>query len=162
MLIKRKLFSVMDEEGNLGYYLYNESTGEEKLFSSSDKEEKKRKHKIRLEDINSHRGLGRSLIISGLSGGGLAGTLGGYGGKKYVEKLDKRGDYTDRELVTKASRAGALGGAALGTGMALIGKNYKAIPVVAGLSAIGAAAGARKNTRARLEKRRMIEDNMED
>ena len=23
----------MDEEGNLGYYLYNESTGEEKLFS---------------------------------------------------------------------------------------------------------------------------------
>ena len=40
MLIKRKLFSVMDEEGNLGYYLYNESTGEEKLFSIVDEEER--------------------------------------------------------------------------------------------------------------------------
>ena len=33
MIVKRKLYSVMDEEGNLGYYLYNESTGEEKMFS---------------------------------------------------------------------------------------------------------------------------------
>lgn len=36
MLIKRKFFSILDEEGNLGYYLYDESTGEEKLFSSVD------------------------------------------------------------------------------------------------------------------------------
>ncbi len=34
MIIKRKLFSFIDENGNLGYHLYNESTGEEKLFSS--------------------------------------------------------------------------------------------------------------------------------
>ena len=34
MIVKRKLYSVMDEEGNLGYYLYNESTGEEKLFAT--------------------------------------------------------------------------------------------------------------------------------
>ena len=33
MIVKRKLFSFIDEEGNLGYYLYNETTGEEKLFS---------------------------------------------------------------------------------------------------------------------------------
>ena len=33
MLIKRKLYSVIDEEGNLGYYLYDESTGEDKLFA---------------------------------------------------------------------------------------------------------------------------------
>ena len=33
MIVKRKLYSVMDEEGNLGYYLYDESTGEEKMFS---------------------------------------------------------------------------------------------------------------------------------
>ena len=31
-MIKNKLYSVMDEEGNLGYYLYNESTGEEKII----------------------------------------------------------------------------------------------------------------------------------
>ena len=33
MIVKRKLYSVIDEEGNLGYYFYDESTGEEKLFS---------------------------------------------------------------------------------------------------------------------------------
>ena len=44
MIVKRKLYSVMDEEGNQGYYLYDESTGEEKLFSE------KRKNVIRLVD----------------------------------------------------------------------------------------------------------------
>ena len=44
MIVKKKLFSVMDEEGNQGYYLYDESTGEEKLFSE------KRKNVIRLVD----------------------------------------------------------------------------------------------------------------
>ena len=29
MIVKRKLYSVIGEEGNLGYYLYDESTGEE-------------------------------------------------------------------------------------------------------------------------------------
>ena len=38
MIVKRKVFNVMDEEGNLGYYLYNESTGEEKLFSVVEEE----------------------------------------------------------------------------------------------------------------------------
>lgn len=38
MIVKRKLFSVIDEEGNLGYYLYNEATGEEKLFSVVEEE----------------------------------------------------------------------------------------------------------------------------
>ncbi len=38
MIVKRKLFSVMDEEGNQGYYLYNEATGEEKLFSVVEEE----------------------------------------------------------------------------------------------------------------------------
>ncbi len=33
MIVKRKLFSFIDEDGNLGYCLYNEATGEEKLFS---------------------------------------------------------------------------------------------------------------------------------
>lgn len=39
MIVKRKVFSVIDKEGNLGYYLYDEATGEEKLFSEK-KEEK--------------------------------------------------------------------------------------------------------------------------
>ena len=33
MLVKKKLYSVMDEEGNLGYYLYDESNGEERMFA---------------------------------------------------------------------------------------------------------------------------------
>ncbi len=40
MIVKRKLFSFIDEDGNLGYYLYNESTGEEKLFSVVEEEER--------------------------------------------------------------------------------------------------------------------------
>ena len=38
MIVKRKLFSFIDEDGNQGYYLYNESTGEEKLFSVVEEE----------------------------------------------------------------------------------------------------------------------------
>ena len=38
MIVKRKLFSFIDEDGNLGYYLYNEATGEEKLFSVVEEE----------------------------------------------------------------------------------------------------------------------------
>ena len=38
MIIKRKLFSFIDQDGNLGYYLYNEATGEEKLFSVVEEE----------------------------------------------------------------------------------------------------------------------------
>ena len=40
MIVKRKLYSVMDEEGNQGYYLYNEATGEEKLFSVVEEEQR--------------------------------------------------------------------------------------------------------------------------
>ena len=48
MLVKRKLFSVIDEEGNLGYYLYDESNREEKLFSVEDDEkDSSKKSKIR-------------------------------------------------------------------------------------------------------------------
>ena len=38
MKVKRKLYSVVDEDGNLGYYLYDESNGEEKLFSVVEEE----------------------------------------------------------------------------------------------------------------------------
>lgn len=38
MKLYRKLFSFIDEEGNLGYYFYDENTGEEKLFSVVEEE----------------------------------------------------------------------------------------------------------------------------
>jgi hypothetical protein len=50
----------MDEEGNLGYYLYNESTGEEKLFSVVEEEE-------RLYFLGEHRGkFGKGGTASGV------------------------------------------------------------------------------------------------
>ena len=60
MIVKRKLYSVMDEEGNLGYYLYNESTGEEKLFSAVRKEAlfpKGTYRNLPLEYVDSNRGI---------------------------------------------------------------------------------------------------------
>ena len=57
-MIKNKLYSVMDEEGNLGYYLYNEDTGEEKLFSVVEEE--------RLYFLGEHRGkFGKGGTASG-------------------------------------------------------------------------------------------------
>lgn len=38
MIVKRKLFSFIDKDGNQGYYLYNKNTGEEKLFSVIEEE----------------------------------------------------------------------------------------------------------------------------
>ena len=38
-MIKNKLYSVIDEEGNQGYYLYNEATGEERIFADLDEED---------------------------------------------------------------------------------------------------------------------------
>lgn len=61
MIVKRKLYSVMDEEGNQGYYLYNESTGEEKLFSVEDDEkDSSKKSKIRTA--------GKIAALSGTAG----------------------------------------------------------------------------------------------
>ena len=58
MIVKRKLYSVIDEEGNMGYYLYDESTGEEKLFSIVEEE--------RLYFLGEHRGkFGKGGTASG-------------------------------------------------------------------------------------------------
>ena len=59
MIVKRKLFSFIDEDGNQGYYLYNESTGEEKLFSVVEDE--------RLYFLGEHRGkFGKGGTASGV------------------------------------------------------------------------------------------------
>ena len=81
----------MDEEGNLGYYLYNEATGEEKLFSKGGKE------KMGLEDQDTldiyenrkRRAVNRNKllpIVSG-TGGAMIGGLLGSASKKHSGKL---------------------------------------------------------------------------
>lgn len=164
MLIKKKLFSVLDEEGNLGYYLYDEYTGEEKMFS----EKKRNRNNVALEDVDSHRGLGRSVVVPTLLTGipsGVGGAVGGYVAKRHAEKLDREG-HSDEKILKGAKRrggeAGAIGGAALGLGAGLAFKKAglnPAIPTIVGAAggALGGYLGAGKNTKDRLMKRRMKE-----
>lgn len=59
MIVKRKLYSVIDEEGNLGYYLYDETTSEKKLFSVVEDE--------RLYFLGEHKGkFGKGGTASGV------------------------------------------------------------------------------------------------
>ena len=123
MLIKRKVFSVIDEEGNLGYYLYNEATGEEKLFSVVEEEREFAKRDLIdeefLEDHEARKKNDRRSAKVGLTAlGGVAGMypgaylgggkgalvgaavgagLGYLGGKKIGKKSDERYDKLRRK-----------------------------------------------------------------
>ena len=180
MLIKRKVyFSAIDEE-----------TGEERLFSADSiitEEEylKLYSERTKLEDIQSHRGLGRSLVF-----GGVPGAIGGYVGKSAANKADEEGK-SDKEIMkaakSSATKAGLIG-AGVGTavnaknlkeshraltelGTKALGNRSKAAKISAGAhvagTAIGAAItagaarwGAKKNTEKRLAKR-AIKDSEE-
>lgn len=150
MIVKRKLYSVMDEEGNLGYYFYNESTGEEKLFSVEDEKDSPKKSKIRTA--------GKIAALGGTAGSlGIAiptayklNKLQNEVGDKVAKKYNVRNAggllfFGDRANVTKAAKvhdralrrignnrlvkaggiaADALAGAAiLGTGAYLYGRH---------------------------------------
>ena len=45
----------------------------ERLFSKRNKEKKDKRNRIALEDVNSHRGLGRSAILGALAPGMIGG-----------------------------------------------------------------------------------------
>lgn len=65
----------MDEEGNLGYYLYNEATGEEKLFSVVDEERLfARSEKERAEEEAWDNKVEGAYKKVGLAGAGVAAT----------------------------------------------------------------------------------------
>lgn len=148
-----------------------------KLYSEK---EEKRVKRIKLSEINSHRGLGRSLLL-----GGGPGAVAGYVGKKAAENADEQG-LSDHEIKKAASTKGAKAGALLGgtVGVACGLKNAALSQRVAkhlgvkrgagtalagavgtGLSgaavgALGGYLGAEKNTRTRLKKRRDLENSM--
>lgn len=140
-----------------------------RFYSDGEKMEKR----IKLSDIKSHRGLGRSLVF-----GGLHGALGGLAGNKEADIADEEGA-SDAEIIRRASKKGAKTGGAIGAGLGAV----TSIPSVIALganggvkgtalgvgSALGAAAvggatgaiggylGAGKNARKRTEKRRLLE-----
>ena len=121
--------------------------------------------RIRLEDIKSHRGLGRSFI------GGLPGALGGYVGKKAADRADAEGK-SDEEIkkiaAKKATRTGAAIGGAIGLanaassgfvlhkvgagGRKIATNAVRDIAIATGLGALGSRLGAKKNTKERLKK----------
>lgn len=140
----------------------------------SDGESKKKK--IKLSDIESHRGLGRSLFL-----GGLQGAVGGYAGKNEADAADEEGA-SDSEIIRRAGKKGLKVGAATGAGLgavsylpyaAVAGKSLGGAKGVAaglgtlaggsllgaGAGALGGHLGAKKNARTRIEKRRLMESN---
>lgn len=127
--------------------------------------------RTRLEDVKSHRGLGRNFLV-----GGVEGALGGYVGKKAANKADAEGksDEEIKKIATKkATKAGALIGGTSALVSAIVGdRKLKKLDYTklgragiaagtlaagAGLSALGARLGAKKNTEVRLKKRKKID-----
>lgn len=182
-MIRRRLYSYNEPEERL-YSTGNEDLDilMERAFCEgyeyaqrefAEKEEKK-KRKIKLSDIDSHRGLGRSLIL-----GGPHGAFGGFAGKKAAEVADEEG-LSDVEIRKAAGKRGALVGAGLGalaagTNVAIqnnmikrmggkLGTGYKVVvPLAAAASgALGGYLGADKNTKTRLKKRKEMERDLED
>lgn len=142
-----------------------------RFYSDGEKKEKR----IKLSDIQSHRGLGRSLFF-----GGLHGAVGGLAGKNEADVADEEGA-SDAEIIRRASKKGAKVGGAVGAGMGAAssipyiiaagshgGVKGAALGVgsAAGLTAVSAAQGAlggylgaNKNARKRTEKRRVMESS---
>lgn len=142
-----------------------------RFYSDGEKKEKR----IKLSDIQSHRGLGRSLFL-----GGLHGAVGGLAGKNEADVADEEGA-SDAEIIRRASKKGAKVGGAVGAGTGAAfsiphiiaagshgGVKGAALGVgsAAGLTAVGAAQGAlggylgaNKNARKRTEKRRVLESS---
>jgi hypothetical protein len=176
MYIRRKVFSVLqDESGEERYFSTTDYVYDDRMFSK-DSEKKKSHNGIYLEDINSHRGLGRSMILGAV----LPGAIGGYAGKKAANKADNEG-LSDREILKKAKRkgskvgalAGGLAGAVTSVPFAAAAHHFTggnklataAVPVAlstvgAGVGALGGYLGAKKNTKTRLAKRAQMERNI--
>ena len=158
----QKIFSDMYGEERLYSVLMTED--EVALFSEV-KKNKNKKNRIELRHINSHRGLGRSFIL----GGGPAGSISAYIGKKKAESLDSEGA-SDAEIIDKSAKHAAKAGAALGalstvagglTGAAVNGRRGAIRGVGSGLTlgtlaTLGGYLGARKNAEARIDKRKVL------
>ena len=130
----------------------------------SDGESKKKR--IRLSEIKSHRGLGRSML---LGGGIMPGAIAGYVGKKAAEEADEQGlsDWEIKKAATnKGAKAGALlgGGLGLATGLsssAAVARAAKELGIKGGTAtALAGGLGAEKNTRTRLKKRNEMEERL--
>ena len=178
MYIRRKVFSVLNVEGEerlfstTDFELAEERTFSEKEEKEEEKEDKNKRKGVDVKDVNSHRGLGRSILVGGLPGAIAAGLT-----KDDVNKAYKEG-MSDEEIVELAGKKGAKKGAIAGalistTAAPYIARLAKVNPklavatglgTVAGNASLGAAGaylGARKNAKTRLQKKRLLDAGIE-
>lgn len=167
MYIRRKVFSLLQNEAgevktfSTTDYELNENN-EVRMFSSN---EKKNSHKVALEDVNSHRGLGRAILLSPIDAGG--GLVGGYAAKDEADKADQEGA-DDKEIIRRVGKKGKKYGAIAGGTIGALRTSKAGLPgmaiggaIGAGLGALGGRNAARVNTKARLKKRARMEEKLE-
>lgn len=160
MYIEDRLFSEVS-----GETFYSVAMTEEEYSLFSDFKEslfsERKEKRVKLSNIESHRGLGRSLAL-----GGFGGAVGGYLGKREADKLDRQGK-SDEEIIEGASEKGGKIGAIAGAlqngaisaaanrslGMGLVGAASGAVG-----GGLGGYLGARKNTKKRLSERRRLRE----
>jgi hypothetical protein len=105
-----------------------------------------------LDEVKSNRGLGRSAVLGALGGNALGAMAGGYVGKIAANDADAAG-LSDKQIISKSARAGALAGAATGVARGLISRNPAGALAGTTMGAVGGYFGAKKNTKSRLRKR---------
>lgn len=161
MIVKIKTFS------GENIYLSEEDYLNELMFSKKNKKKKGSKEEGQgrykdLDKVNSARGIGRSLLISGLNPFVPITSLAA--GASEANKAAKAGAKR-QEIISRAGEKGALAGGITGGVTGVLadirdGSGLSVRPLVTGgLGALGGYAGARKNTRSRLEK---IDDRRDD
>ena len=170
MYIRRKVFSLLNVEGEEKYFSTNEITLEdleEKIFSINEEEEKEFSEKKRksLKDVDSNKGLKRAILTAPLTGGGSL--VGGYLSKEEANKADEEGE-SDEEIVRRAKSKGLKAGAITAGGMNLLAalaapksekmKVVSGLPIAVGFGALGGRNAAGVNTKARLKKRKENKD----
>lgn len=133
-------------------------------YSSEEERSKNKKNRSGKSLQDSHRGLGRSLLV-----GGIGGSLGSYMTKNDVDE-DYENGYNEHEIINRAGKKGAkygaLGGGLIGAASGALnpgftGKQKLALSAISGLGsaalgAVGGSLGARKNAKDRLDKPKLI------
>lgn len=120
-----------------------------KRFSSEEERAARKAKRKGIELEDSHRGLGRSLIL----GGGPGGAAGAYLTKSKAERDWEEGESEER-IVKNAGNRGIKYGAGIGAGVGLLSGGVPGVVGGATLGALGGYLGARKNAKTRLAKTR--------
>lgn len=157
--------SAMNKKDRAYSYVNSNNMYNVRRFSMEDEARARREARRGLRLQDSHRGLGRSLLL-----GGPEGAYGAYISKGGVDE-DYENGLSEAEIVNNAANRGAKWGAGIGGGFGLLGGTAKAAinprnprnaiaPITYGSygaigGGLGGYFGAKKNARTRLDKPRV-------